>query len=626
MQSNCDIKVTSLFKEKKNNNLKIRIILDSDSDDNQIIEVDKESYKYNVKKENKLIGTDCELNCREEIINLDETKENMKSTSQSSKSTIASQSNASSNSKNVSAGVSSLKKSDKYGKKKEIKTSRSSDETNDMFNISSGTKKLLEKIKEKHKNAKKDNKIMLINNFGKLNENKEEKKLIGKKIKIVDENKEIKNKIEPIKLSEKTQEVIKNIKKYITNKFLNENKDNNSNQNYFRNSSFSNLHLKYSELLQPSRELRLPVIYKKLYEFFIILENTINRNKLSNKNNLNTFNNIKEIIRNYSKHNFNVNILKQILYIVPHFYILKYTNNNKNLSTFSLSTNIDKNYDLLIDIPSDFNERMQKDYPKDFDFLTINYYSDGKNGKFEPIMRSLTDNEMKQRNQIFLNILNCIVSEYHIKFLKENNILIKFNPLKQKIWHHEFDPDKCPDVPFFEFPSPPEYKSIFVETINKNDIKTQLSSIKYEDNLIKGDSAGSFQSSASKFVSEEYIKKIRAKEQASNIVKEINQFNYYYNLKKDRNKMIKDMLMQIKTLLMTHKRSLGLNELSELILNSNREFKDFFVNVQNLNKIIINFTKQYSGFIKVSNHSRLGDIVVLLNNEYIIPDSFNNLE
>ena len=625
MQSNCDIKVTSLFKEKKNNNLKIRIILDSDSDDNQIIEVDKEPYKYNVKKENKLIGTDNDLTCREEIINLDESKENTKSTSQSSKSTLTSQSNTWSNSKNVSARVSSLKKTDKYGKKKEIKTSRSSDETNDMFNISSGTKKLLEKIKEKHKNAKKENKIMLINNFCKINENKEEKKLIGKKIKNVDESKEIKNKIEPIKLSEKTQEVIKNIKKYRTNKFLNENKDNISNQNYCRMSSFSNLHVKYSELLQPSRELRLPLIYKKLYEFFMILEKTINRNKLSNKNNLNTFNNIKEIIRNYSKLNFNVNILKQILYIVPHFYILKYTNNNKNQSTFSLSTNIDKNYDLLIDIPSDFNERMQKDYPKDFDFLSINYYSE--NGKFEPIMRGLTENEMKQRNQIFQNILNCIVSEYHIKFLKENNILIKFNPLKQKIWHHEFDPDKyCLPIPFFEFPSPPEYKSIFVETITKNDIKTQLSSIKYEETLIKHDSNGSLQSSASKFVSEEYIKKIRAKEQASNIVREINQFNYYYNLKKDRNKMIKEMLMQIKTLLMTHKGSLGLNELSELILNSNREFKDFFVNVLNLNKIIINFTKQYSGFIKVSNHSRLGFIVVLLNNEYIIPDNFNNLE
>lgn len=625
MQSNCDIKVTSLFKEKKNNNLKIRIILDSDSDDNQIIEVDKEPYKYNVKKENKLIGTDNDLTCREEIINLDESKENTKSTSQSSKSTLTSQSNTWSNSKIVSARVSSLKKTDKYGKKKEIKTSRSSDETNDMFNISSGTKKLLEKIKEKHKNAKKENKIMLINNFCKINENKEEKKLIGKKIKNVDESKEIKNKIEPIKLSEKTQEVIKNIKKYRTNKFLNENKDNILNQNYCRMSSFSNLHVKYSELLQPSRELRLPLIYKKLYEFFMILEKTINRNKLSNKNNLNTFNNIKEIIRNYSKLNFNVNILKQILYIVPHFYILKYTNNNKNQSTFSLSTNIDKNYDLLIDIPSDFNERMQKDYPKDFDFLSINYYSE--NGKFEPIMRGLTENEMKQRNQIFQNILNCIVSEYHIKFLKENNILIKFNPLKQKIWHHEFDPDKyCLPIPFFEFPSPPEYKSIFVETITKNDIKTQLSSIKYEETLIKHDSNGSLQSSASKFVSEEYIKKIRAKEQASNIVREINQFNYYYNLKKDRNKMIKEMLMQIKTLLMTHKGSLGLNELSELILNSNREFKDFFVNVLNLNKIIINFTKQYSGFIKVSNHSRLGFIVVLLNNEYIIPDNFNNLE
>ena len=34
----------------------------------------------------------------------------------------------------------------------------------------------------------------------------------------------------------------------------------------------------------------------------------------------------------------------------------------------------------------------------------INYYSE--NGKFEPTMRSLTDNEMEQRNQIFHNILN----------------------------------------------------------------------------------------------------------------------------------------------------------------------------------------------------------------------------
>ena len=231
---------------------------------------------------------------------------------------------------------------------------------------------------------------------------------------------------------------------------------------------------------------------------------------------------------------------------------------------------------------------------------------------------------MLQRKQIFHNILNYIINDYHEKYLKENNIKLKFNPLKLKTWYHGFDPDKyCGPIPFFEFPSPPEYKSIFVETINKNDIKTQISSIKYDyNNINKNDSS----SSASKFVSEEYIKKIRAKEEALNIVKEINKYNYYLNHKNDRDKIIKNMLIQVKTLLMTHKKSLELNTLSDLILNSDIIFKDFFENTQNLNHLIINFCKKYNGFINISNHSRLGRIVVLKNIEYKLPETFNDIE
>ena len=53
-----------------------------------------------------------------------------------------------------------------------------------------------------------------------------------------------------------------------------------------RNNSFYNLHVKYEELLQQSRELRLSVIYKKLYEIFVSLDITINRNKKENKINV----------------------------------------------------------------------------------------------------------------------------------------------------------------------------------------------------------------------------------------------------------------------------------------------------------------------------------------------------
>ena len=626
MHSNLDIKVSSLFKEKKPKNMrKIKIKIESDSEDNENI-FGHESLEFNDIKDKHPGFLKTETPSKTVNIDLDENKENIKSSSQSSISTSVSQSNNSSNSKNFPAPSINYKKNCKFAKNKENYSSDRKEEHYDLFNVSLGTKKIIEKIREKRKKAKKEERNVVDNisnytysdNIG----NNEVTKFVGKKTKSFDlnNNREIKNKVESMKLSEKTQEAITKLKKMRSNRFENQNKE----KVIIRQNSFSNLHIKYEALLQQSRELTLPVIYKKLFESFISLERTINRNKASNKNNLNTFNNIRNILESYTNKNFNINIFKQILYIVPHFYILKYINNNNKLqSTFSLNENLDKNYDLIIEIPNDFIERINKNYSNNFNFLDINYYSETSNN-FDPLLRSLTENEMLQRKQIFHNILNYIINDYHEKYLKENNIKLKFNPLKLKTWYHGFDPDKyCGPIPFFEFPSPPEYKSIFVETINKNDIKTQISSIKYDyNNINKNDSS----SSASKFVSEEYIKKIRAKEEALNIVKEINKYNYYLNHKNDRDKIIKNMLIQVKTLLMTHKKSLELNTLSDLILNSDIIFKDFFENTQNLNHLIINFCKKYDGFINISNHSRLGRIVVLKNIEYKLPETFNDIE
>ena len=639
MKSNLDVKVSSLFKEKKKTNTKIKIKLESDSEDSLSV-IDKESSDFNGVEDIQPDFEEKEKISKSGNINLDENKENIKSSSQSSNSTSASQSNNSSNSKNFPALAQNPKKADIFSKKNENKCSEKGAEEIDLFNLSSGTKKILDKIREKHRKAKKENKIILSNynySFSDINSKKDSKKFIGKKTKSYDTNNNVEiKKVESIKLSERTQEAIKKLKKLRSNKFENENLEKVIKVKVKRVNSFSNLHVKYDELLQPSRELRLPIIYKKLLDSFISLEKTINRNKKENKNNLNTFNNIRNIIVSYTNKNFNINIFKQILYIVPHFYILKYVNSNKLNSTFSLNEGIDKNYDLLIDIPNDFNERIKRNYSNDFNFLDINFYSENNN-KFEPLLRYLTEKEMNQRKHIFQNILNYIVNDYHKKFLEENKIKIKFEPLTQKTWHHNFDPDKmCAPIPFFEFPAPPENKSIFVETINKNDIKAQISLIKYDDNVNninennnskkKDTIIKSSLSSASKFVSEDYIKKIRAKEQALNIVKEINQYNYYYNHKQDRNKIIKNMLLQVKTFLMTHNKSLELNVLSDLILNSNRIFKDFFENTQNINDLIIKYCKKNEGFIKISNHSRLGLIVVLVNYDYIIPDKFNEID
>ena len=86
------------------------------------------------------------------------------------------------------------------------------------------------------------------------------------------------------------------------------------------------------------------------------------------------------------------------------------------------------------------------------------------------------------------------------------------------------------------------------------------------------------------------------------------------------------MLLQIKTLLMTHNKSMELNELSELILNSNVMFKDYFENKQKLREEIIKFCQKNYDFIKINKHSTLGFIVVLENNDYVIPDEYSYIK
>ena len=113
MQSNLDNKVSSLFKEKKQSNTKIRIKLYSDSEDNE------SDYDKNPLESNNILdkqSNSLENKNNSSIINidLDENKENIKSSSQSSNSTSASQSNNSSNSKNFPARTQNSKKSDNF--------------------------------------------------------------------------------------------------------------------------------------------------------------------------------------------------------------------------------------------------------------------------------------------------------------------------------------------------------------------------------------------------------------------------------------------------------------------------------------------------------------------------------
>ena len=332
---------TQPLSSSKNNKMEI-IKLESDSEDAPTIS-NNSNIKYSNSKE-KII--DDLPGQKPEIITLEESVENLKSNSQSSISTSTSHGNLIINKSNIPQKVES--------------------KNNSLLNISQRTKNVLDKIKEKNKKAK------LLGKLNKDNEDIIDKNIfIGKKTRSTESNStDKKNKDTKIKLSKKTKEILKKLKDIRHNRFDDINNDEAKNK-IIRKSSFSSLHVKYETLLQPSRELRLPISYKKLLDNFIALERTLNRNKLSTNKTYNYFSNIKNIIESYTHKNFSISTLKQILYIVPHFYILKYVQHENNETTFSMNGKLDKNQDLMIDIPNDFNERINRNYPKDFNFLDI---------------------------------------------------------------------------------------------------------------------------------------------------------------------------------------------------------------------------------------------------------------
>ena len=350
-------------------------------------------------------------------------------------------------------------------------------ENKNQFELSSKTKNIIQEIINKKINHNKINNSNLINDKLITNDNNE--KLSFSNRLSVSNNKEIfTKKNEMPTLSDNAKKIIEKLKEERKNRFL---RNNNNESKHFKPSdnSLSCLRLKYEELIKDNRELPLPLSYKSLYNSFISLENMINLNKLKSKYNSNSFDYFRNSIESSTHRKFDMKIFQQILYVVPHFYITKYDKkNNSNEGVFNINikdyNNNNNNYDLIIDIPNDFENRQTKNYEDNFNFTSINFID--KNEDFNPIYKPLTNKQSIFRKQIFKNILTRIVNDYHLKFLEKNNITLKFNPLKENTWHHNFDYEKeCKEIPIYEIPNPPnKISSKFETTIIKNDIKSQI--------------------------------------------------------------------------------------------------------------------------------------------------------
>ena len=525
--------------------------------------------------------------------------------------------------------------------------SNKNDKNDNIFELSSKTKNIINQVMNKKKEEK-QNKISNKENDSTALSSKEDKsKSKGKNIKKTQKSKNFfstesifgnSKKIEPPKLSTKTLEIMKKLKEERKNRF---DRVENTDKNFRSESSFSKLRFKYEELISKPRELRLPMKYKQLFNTFITLEQTINLNKIREKNQLNTFDNIRNNVESVTRHSFTMKTLQQILYVVPHFYILKYIEKEKK-STFNLNDVLNKDYDLIIDIPEDFNERINKNYPNDFNFLSINYY-DINSKDFCPNYKSFTIKESLKRKEIFKNILNRIVNEFHNKYLSTNKIKINFDPLNAKTWEHNFNPDQeCDDIPLFEIPLPPNKCSVFQQTIMKNDIKNEImkdaismiNTINKEEknksqnlNLnLNNQNNKNEAPKKNKYVSNKFLEKIRAKEKANNIINEISNYSLFHNSFKDKNLIYKEIMVQIKTILIVNKKSMELNKISEAVLNSSQLIKDTVVDKDKMDDLISMLCGKFSDFISLKNHSLLGQIVVLENSNYKIPDniSFDN--
>jgi hypothetical protein len=614
-----NLKITNLFKEKKKSNKRYTIKNDLGIDSDEEKSKELESHDIKNKKIKFLYPKPKPRKTQKTLQDLKYVK-NLKGTE--SKSTQA----CSKKADDVCANLDNVD-----GDIKEDK-----DKKNNIFELSEATKNIINSIHNKKKEEKlnkicnKENDSTLMKITEEQNNKNKKNYFIQKNANQINTQFNIQKSIEPPKLSAKTLEIMQKLKEERKNRF---DRPDNDYKKFRSDSSFSDIKYKYEELLSKPRELRLPIKYKNIYQSFLSLEQTICLNKIREKNQLNTFDNIRNSVENVTKHSFNMKTLQQILYIVPHFYILKYIEKKDN-TTFNINDELSKDYDLLIDIPKDYDERESKNYPGDFDFLSINYYG-LKSEEFCPCERTLNIKESMKRKDIFKNILNKIVNVYHDKYLKRKKINPGFDPLIEKTWYHGFDPDEeCEDIPLFEIPLPPSKSSVFQETIMKNDIRNEimkdaLSMINKPNNEDKAsqnlnlNNNNNITPPKNKYVSQKFLEKIRAKEKANNIIKEINNYNQYHNSKKDMSAIYKEILIQMKTKLILNKKSMELKNISESVLNSSSTIKESIIDKENMAEIICKLCEKYKEFISLKKHSSLGRVVVLENANYSIPENIS---
>lgn len=485
-------------------------------------------------------------------------------------------------------------------------------ESVNKFDLSSKTKNIIYEILQKKKrNTNKPNMSLIQSKILLNNEDNSVRFSVGnsiegsskKKKKESIKEKEIEKKsiVKPPVLSDKAKAIIEKLKEERKNRFE---RDDNKERQLSRSESAFSLRFKYEELLKRYRELPLPTSYKALFNSFVALDQTINLNKIKAFQQVPTFDYLKSSIESSTHRKFSLKTFQQILYIVPHFFIYKYEK-----YTSEESNNVD--YNLIIDIPSNYNILLNTIFPCDFNFTTIQYQKDN----FKAISNPISQSDANERKKVFKNVLYELVNKYHKKFLEENN-LRKFNPLKAKTWHHTFDLETmCEEIPIFTLEPKPTNTQIFERVIAENDIKSMImkDAMSSSDGMdIEGEQPKKEESELNKYVSFEFIKKLKAKEEANKVSKEIIDYNYHLHSQMNYKEIHMEIVKQIKTYFCVNScESLEISQMAEVLLNSGKEIKAALYNKENVIEVMKKISKAYPKILQIKKNSIVGYVVIM---------------
>ena len=261
-----NLKITNLFKEKKKSNKRCRV---KNADGIDIEDQKFKEFDSHLFKSKKVKFQYPKQKIRKTLKTLSDIKQTEEPEESDSKSTQAF-------SKKYENLIIPLEENDE---KEDVlmKEEKLSQKSENIFELSSRTKHILNQVMNKKKEAK-QNKISNKENDCTLFENsKTTANNIIKNNLTLDSLLANLKKNDPPKLSLKTMEIMQKLNEGRKNRFS---RPASTIKNVKNDSSFSTLKFKYEELLTRPRELRLPVKYKILFNIFLSLEQIISLNKL----------------------------------------------------------------------------------------------------------------------------------------------------------------------------------------------------------------------------------------------------------------------------------------------------------------------------------------------------------